>query len=117
MNTPIQPDARMLEQHLSIVEKNEMASLLLSTALNVSISLRVLELMKKGGPTDEDLDRIHVFLKDLGEHGTDLYFPGNRKGSTTDRFEQIVEAVAILSFSPGGLTVFGRHYENQREEN
>ena len=117
MNTPIQPDARMLEQHLAIVEKNEIAFLLLSTALSASISLRVPELIKKGGPTDEDLERIHIFLKDLGEHGTDLYFPGNRKGATTDRFEQIVEAIAVLSFSPGGLTVFGKHYENQSEAN
>lgn len=112
MDENSQQEARKLEQILSTLEKTGKTSILLTIALNVAVSVRVLEFIKRGGPTNEDLERARTILKDLGERGTDLYFRSNKEGATADRFEQVADAIAVLSFCPGGIVIFGKLYES-----
>jgi len=44
----------------------------------------------------------------LGEHGDVLLFGGKGAGKAATA---LVEAIATLSFAPGGVTAFGLHFE------
>ena len=50
----------------------------------------------------------------IAEHGDDILFRSARPGGSAYAFNALAEAIAILSFMPGGVTVFGRHWESQR---
>jgi hypothetical protein len=45
----------------------------------------------------------------LAEHGDALMYRQDDK--TADAFNRTAEAIAILSFSPGGVDAFGMHFE------
>jgi hypothetical protein len=44
----------------------------------------------------------------LGEYGDDLLYGG---GNCAKAATAVVEAIALCAFAPGGLTIFGRHFE------
>jgi hypothetical protein len=83
----------------------------LSLALSTAVPIRMLRLIQRGGPEDEDFERVHRYVQDFVERGTDLFFPSGLEGVKADRFEQVVDAIAVLAFCPGGLTIFGEHYQ------
>jgi hypothetical protein len=33
------------------------------------------------------------------------------RGETAQRFDQVAEIIAVLSFYPGGITIFGLHFD------
>jgi hypothetical protein len=84
---------------------------LLSPALDAAVQLYLLTFQQYGGITDVDVVRVQSYLEDLTVHGDDLYFRSKKWGETAKRFDQVAEIIAVLSFSPGGLTVFGMHFE------
>jgi hypothetical protein len=47
----------------------------------------------------------------ISEHGDEILFKSKKKGETAKYFNIMAEAIAILSFCPGGITIFGSHYE------
>ena len=52
------------------------------------------------------------FGKELAEHG-DVLLYGGKKGEAAKMFNKTARAVALLSFLPGGVTLFGTHWENR----
>ena len=80
--------------------------------MDLSVHLRVIELKEKGGPHKADLNRIKSYLTLLGEKGNFLWTKSPRKGETAKVSNAVADAIAVLSFLPGGLDVFGRHWEN-----
>lgn len=86
---------------------------LLATALSAAVPLHILGFCQHGGPTDEDLTRVKSYQKDLCEHGEDLFFRSKKPSGSAERFNQTAEAIAVLSFCPGGITIFGTHYDGQ----
>jgi hypothetical protein len=86
---------------------------LLVTALSAAVPLRILELCKRGGPTDEDLARVKAYQKDLSEHGEDLFFRSKKPGGSAERFNQTADTIAVLSFCPGGIRIFGERYDGR----
>ncbi len=84
---------------------------LLSPALDAAVHLYLLEFQQHGGITNGDVVRVQSYLEDLTVHGDDLYFRSKKWGETAKRFDQVAEIIAVLSFSPGGLTIFGLHFE------
>jgi hypothetical protein len=86
---------------------------LLVTALSAAIPLRILELCKRGGPSDEDLARVKAYQKDLSEHGEDLFFRSKKPGGSAERFHQTADTIAVLSFCPGGIRIFGERYDGR----
>lgn len=52
----------------------------------------------------------------IAEHGDDILFKSKRQGDTAKAFNALAEAVAILSFIPGGVKVFGRIWTHQHPD-
>jgi len=84
---------------------------LLATALEVAVPLRMMELIRDGGPVEADFARIARHAEDLIAHGDDLLFRNEKQHATATRFNQLADAIAVLSFAPGGITVCGAHFD------
>lgn len=83
---------------------------ILASALDCAVALRILEIQQRGGPTDSDWDRAREIGQLLGEKGDLLMFTGKKKGESAKVFNETAYGIAILSFCPGGVKLFGRHW-------
>jgi hypothetical protein len=83
----------------------------LGTFLSAAVPLRIRDLQSRGGPSKEDMESLREYSKLLGEHGESLLFKSKKKGETAQMANGLASAVAILSFVPGGLTLFDQHWE------
>lgn len=90
------------------------ANSLLNIALECSVSIRILEWKSKGNPQKEDFDRLKSknLSQVLGEKGDVLLYGGGKKGEAAAIFNDLAEAIALLSFLPGGIEIFGSHWES-----
>ena len=90
------------------------AQVLLPQMLGMAVPLHILQIKKRGGPTEEDRKRASETQELLGEHGDCLFFPPKKKkdaGTTADMFNRTAHVIAVLSFSPSGVTLFGSHFD------
>lgn len=81
----------------------------LAIFLEAAVPLHIMELQRRGGPTEEDFQRVKEFGLQLAAEGDALLFPV--KGKTAALANRLAEAVAIMAFVPGGTKVFGTRYE------
>jgi hypothetical protein len=91
----------------------------LSIALSAAVPLHIIELQAKGGPDAEDLKKATAMSSVLGERGDVLLFGGGKKGKkgeVAEIFNGLARALAVLSFVPGGVTLFGNHWETKTEK-
>jgi len=88
---------------------------LLQTHLSMAVPLLIAEIQAAGGPTTEMLQKVSSYSRDMGAHGDAILF--YQKGKTTEMINKLVEAMAVLSFCPGGITVFGVHFEVESSNN
>jgi hypothetical protein len=114
MDETSQKDARRLENVLAHIDQSDIIYMHLSIALSAGVPLYILELAEQGGPSDDQRKKASACLKDLGERGADLYFRSKKEGDTASRYDQVAYTVAVLSFSEGGITAFGRHYDGRK---
>ena len=84
----------------------------LEAFLNFSVYLRIMKLKEKGGPQKADFDRIQSYEQLLGEKGNFLWSKSPRKGETAKVANAVADVIAVLSFLPDGVTVFGFHWES-----
>jgi hypothetical protein len=91
-------------------EEFETKSTLLGGMLEVAVPLRIAEIERAGGPSEQDLAEARSFAPTLGEKGDVLQF-GGRKGEAADLFNRLARALAVLAFCPGGVTFLGTRYE------
>lgn len=47
----------------------------------------------------------------IGEHGDVILYKSKKEGETAEAFNRLAEGVACAAFAPGGITVFGNHWE------
>ena len=87
----------------------------LSTALETAVPLHVMQLQARGGPSQEDVDSCAAISEILGSKGDLLMFRGGKRGETAQVFNALARGIAVLSFCPGGVTLFGEHWESRRE--
>lgn len=85
---------------------------LLQTSLDAAVPLWVLR--HKDKSFEELQRRAQQASQIIAEHGDDILFRSARPGGSAYAFNALAEALAILSFMPGGVTAFGRHWESQR---
>lgn len=83
----------------------------LSIAMAAAVPLRVMQLRERGGPNDDDRRRAQDAAQLIGEKGDLLMFTGGKPGETARIFNETAHAIAVLAFYPGGITIFGQHYE------
>ena len=88
-----------------------MSDSILSIALSTAVPLHILELERNGGPTPEDAAGMPTIAQELAEHGDLLLFKSRKPGETARLFNREARGIALLAFAPGGVTIFGRHYE------
>lgn len=86
----------------------------LTIALSAAVPLWALELRKK--PLPELLEEAQSLAQIIGEKGDLIQFRAKTKGESAASFNALARGVAILSFMPGGITVFGMHFENQHPD-
>lgn len=82
---------------------------LLASTLSIAVPLRILDYEARGGPGAPDFERAREFGVVLASQGDTLLF-GGKKGEAASMFNQVADAVAILSFCPGGVKLFGNHF-------
>lgn len=86
---------------------------LLKIALSAVVPLRIMELQGRGGPGPEDLARARDWNERLMGRGDVLLFGGSKKqGEVAELFDGLAYAIAVLSFCPGGVGLFGEHWES-----
>ena len=84
----------------------------LSIALSAAVPFNIMAIKERGGVTDDDFASASKFAQTLGEKGDVLLFGSKKEGEAADLFNQTAKAIAISSFIPGGITIFGEHYES-----
>lgn len=85
----------------------------LPDTLAVAVPLWILRLHERGGVTPEDFRRIAIELDPILERADALLlYRGKeaKKGEIAQAFNKLAEGIAILSFVPGGIRIFGSHY-------
>jgi hypothetical protein len=85
--------------------------------LSAAVPLQIEEIQSRRGPTKEDMETMREYAKLLNERGVALLFKSKKKGETTQMANGLARAIATLSFAPGGVTLFGQHWESVAEEN
>ncbi len=83
--------------------------------LDIAVPLRIMLLEDKGGATQEDFDRLKGFAERLGSKG-DVLLYGGKPGEAAELFNEVSQAIAVLSYCPGGIKLFGRHWETRKDE-
>ena len=79
--------------------------------LEVGVPIRAAELQYHGGPSKLDLEEARAFADVLAEKGDILQFRGGKKGEAGEIMGGLIRAVAVLAFCPGGIKLFGAHFE------
>lgn len=87
---------------------------LLSSTLQLAVPLWIDQLRGRGW--DYVQQRAQECGNYVAEHGDLILFKGKKKGETAEAFNRLAEGVACLSFCPGGVTLFGSHWESCLEE-
>lgn len=90
--------------------KLELIQLTLATAVPFAID----DLKRIGGPTDGHFGEASAFATRLGAEGDTLLY--RTKGKTARMMDRLCEVVAVLAFCPGGISLFGLHFEAKTEE-
>lgn len=88
-----------------------MDSGLLSISLSAAVPLRIAVYVNQGGPRVEDVERARRFAHVLGEKGDILQYRGKKPGQSAEVFNGLADALAIMAFCPGGVKVFGLHFQ------
>lgn len=85
--------------------------------LSCAVPLRVLEIenSQEGKPTDLQIQALGDAADLFGERGDIMLFGGGKKGEAAELANRFAECVAILSFVPGGITIFGQHFEGKAQ--
>lgn len=87
----------------------------LSIALSVAVPLWVLNIQDQGGVNQQDIQQAREFSHVLGAKGDVLLFGSKKKGEAANLFNLLAKSIAVLSFCPGGVTIFEQHWESKGE--
>lgn len=85
----------------------EMRLEILSINLEMAVPAAIDDLQKRGGPTEEMVESLRE-LPPLSE-AMSISLP-----TTKQEFARLVDALAILSFQPGGVRAFGLKFDGTR---
>lgn len=81
----------------------------IQTHLATAVPLLIIELISQGGPTDFHYRRVREHGRYIAEHGDAIMF--YQKGTSSEAMTRLVEGIAVLSFCPGGVHIFGLEFD------
>lgn len=86
---------------------------LMRAFLSAAVPLRIMGMQENddGGPTREQIGACRPIVTDLGERGDLLLFGSHKKGESAELANGLAHAIAVLAFAPGGIDIFGMHFE------
>lgn len=96
---PTNESARFLENRRS----------LLTTTLQLAVPLWIERLRHAGW--DHVQERARTCSQIVAEKGDIIQFKSKKPGESAAAFNALAEGIACLAFCPGGVTVFGDHWE------
>lgn len=93
----------------------------LGIALDAAVALRLeLLLLLDAGEFARRFERgrLQELAETVAAHGDYLMFrsTGKQQGTSARVFNAVAEGLALLAFAPGGVTLFGRHWQATRAE-
>lgn len=81
----------------------------LTLALSVAVPLWIEELRRM--PWEYIQRRAKECANVVAEKGDVIQFRGGKKGESAEAFNRLAEGIACLAFAPGGVWLFGEHWE------
>ncbi len=78
--------------------------------LSLAVPWKIIEIIERGGVTNADCERMKTYQEHLTAHGDDLLFRSTKHGGTAEQLDQLADVMAVMSFLPGGISVFGERY-------
>ena len=82
---------------------------LLSSTLQLAVPLWIDQLRRQ--PWEYIQQRAEVCSQVVAEKGDIILFKSEKKGETAKAFNHLAEGLACLAFVPGGVKIFGGHWE------
>ncbi len=82
---------------------------LIQQTLAVAVPIAIADLQAIGGPSEWDVGRVRAFAVVLGAKGDTILY--RVKGETARMMARLCDCIAVLAFCPGGITIFGLHFE------
>lgn len=93
-----------------MTDRNSQVKDLIVTTLQAAVPLWV-EIYQRDRSWDQVRDQLPRCGQMIAEHGDNILFKSKKKGENAAAFNALAEALAILSFAPGGVTFLGLHFE------
>ncbi len=87
---------------------------LLTCSLECAVPLWILQLQQQ--PWSYIAQRAKECSQIVAEKGDIILFRSGKKGETAKAFNALAEGVACLAFVPGGVTLFGCHWQAEHPE-
>ena len=84
---------------------------LIQVHLEVGVPEEIRRIEQRGGITPADFERVRGNALYLGTHGDAILF--YTKGKSAPAMTKLIESVAVLSYSPGGISTFGLYFDGQ----
>lgn len=90
----------------------------LRAALCAAVPLRIVALQQLGEEEFAarfDRERLDGLAQTVAEHGDDVLFRSKKRGETAAVFNAVADGIALLSFCPGGISIFGQTWVATRQ--
>lgn len=81
-----------------------------STSMEMLIQLNIQQYRERGGPGVEDMQRVCGTAKDIATYSDGIN--GHKPDKDHPILAKIADAIAVLSYLPGGVTFAGRCYDS-----
>jgi len=107
-------DIEQLQIAFGKTDDDRLKDSLLAISLEAAVPLWILRLMARKGPKERDWQKCRDFAWTLGSYGDRLLFrsKADKHGpSTAEMFNGLAECIAIMSYVPGGIKIFGTRWE------
>ena len=85
---------------------------LLSDFIGAFVPLKMLEYEQRGGPKDYEFDAARDYWQAMIERGDGEELLFREKGKTGRSTDALINLIAIMAFAPGGIHIFGHHFED-----
>jgi hypothetical protein len=77
----------------------------------MAVPLAIADYRQRGGPSDLEIELAIADWKRLISAGDGAELLFREPGKTRESINVLVRCLAMLAFTPGGIEIFGQHFE------